>query len=564
MSVASARPSDAAQPASAWLVPLSGPALSPVELPGKPGGVTLGRHEACDVRLPADAEKVSRQHARLSFNAGTWRLADLKSRWGTFLNGVKVEPGPEMPLSEGDFIRITPWTFSFSTKGAVRRGLRTSDDAEQMQTMVRAIGPETGQPLAEDMLTLLLESAAAVHSALDEKALGELVLDAAVRGTGMPNAALLRPLDAAGTVDVIAARRDNPDDSGAIFSRSLLATASAGVVAELSGQRDEANVSSSIVQMKIDTALCVPLMLGQTVAAYLYLDTRSQSGRVGHRRLRPNAAAFCTALGRMASLALSNLKRIDIERRQVKIESELSAAAAAQRWILPKRENAIAGFTITGESRPGAYVGGDFFDLIKLSDTKLAVALGDVTGHGIAASVLMTAAQGFLHAALQEHAEPARAVNDLNQFVNPRRSDEKFVTLWVGVFDAEAKTLSYVDAGHGYAMMINPAGTFTMLDEGDGLPIGLFADADYKPITKPLQPGGRAMVISDGIVEQYGLVAGADGSTTNEHFNVAGVENVLSSTPPGQDPVTALFDAVVKHAGTTSFQDDATAVLVRW
>src|SRR5688572_20012694 len=244
----------------AWLVPLAGPAIAPVEVPAKPGGVTLGRHEACDVRLPADADKVSRQHARLSYNAGTWRLADLRSRWGTYLNGVKVEPGPEMPLSEGDFIRITPWTFSFSTKGATRRGLRTSDDVDQFQTMVRAVGADAAQPLAEDMLTLLLESAAAVHSAADEKTLGELMLDAAVRGTGLPNAALLRPLDAGGTVEVIAARRDPADEGSAIFSRSLLATAATGVVAELSGNRDPQSISSSIVQMKIDTALCVPLM----------------------------------------------------------------------------------------------------------------------------------------------------------------------------------------------------------------------------------------------------------------------------------------------------------------
>jgi serine phosphatase RsbU (regulator of sigma subunit) len=549
--------------APAWLVPLAGPRIDALELPPKPGGVTLGRHEGCDVRLPADADKVSRQHARLSYHAGAWRLADLSSRWGTYLNGVKVEPGPELPLSEGDFIRITPWTFSFSTQGATRRGLRTSDDADQLQTMVRAVGPETGAPLAEDLLTLLLESAAAVHAAADERALAELVLDAATRGTGLPNAALLRPLDAAGTVEVLAARRDPADEGSAIFSRSLLAAASNGVVVELSGPRDAGeNVSSSIVQMKIDAALCVPLMLGQTVAAFLYLDTRS--GRPSQRRLRPNAAAFCTALGRMASLALSNLKRIDMERRHATMESELSAAAAAQRWILPKRESALCGFTITGESRPGAYIGGDFFDLIVLSDTKLAVALGDVTGHGIAASVLMTAAQGFLHAALQEHADAARAVTDLNRFVNPRRSDDKFVTAWVAVFDSEARTISYVDAGHGYALMLNPDGTTAMLAEGDGMPIGLFLDAEYKSVTKPLEPGGRALVISDGLVEQYGLVHRPDGTAGSEQFHIANVQRVMAETSAGADPVTALFDAVVKHAGTPHLQDDATAVLVRW
>jgi serine phosphatase RsbU (regulator of sigma subunit) len=551
----------------AWLVPLAGPPIAPVELPPKPGGVTLGRHEACDVRLPADADKVSRQHARLSFNDGTWRLADLRSRWGTYLNGVKVEAGLEMPLSEGDFIRITPWTFSFSTAGATPRGLRTTDDAEQFQTMVRAVGADAAQPLAEDLLTLLLESAAAVHAAGDERALAEIVLDAATRGTGMHNAALLRPLDAAGTVDVIASRREPNQDDSPMFSRSLLAAASHGVVAELSGSRgaDGADISTSIVQMRIDTALCIPLMLGQTVAAYLYLDSRS--GRAGGgtpRRLRPNAAAFCTALGRMASLALSNLKRIDIERRQAKFEAELSAAAAAQRWILPKRQSALGGLRVIGESRPGAYVGGDFFDVIPLTDTKLAVALGDVTGHGIAASVLMTAAQGFLHAALQEHADAGRAVTDLNRFIHPRRSDDKFVTAWVAVFDTAARTISYVDAGHGYALMLNPDGTFTMLAEGDGMPIGLFGDATYHAVTRPLEPAARALVISDGLVEQYGLVVADDGTAHNAQFSVAGVQRVLSTTRPGADCVTALFDEVVRHAGTSSLQDDATAVLVSW
>ena len=95
--VAAAESAAAAQAASAtpaWLVPLAGPQIDVLEVPPKPGGVTLGRHDACEVRLPAHADKVSRQHARLSCHAGRWRLADLRSRWGTYLNGVKVEPGP--------------------------------------------------------------------------------------------------------------------------------------------------------------------------------------------------------------------------------------------------------------------------------------------------------------------------------------------------------------------------------------------------------------------------------------------------------------------------------------
>ncbi|HEY8665823.1 MAG TPA: PP2C family protein-serine/threonine phosphatase, partial [Tepidisphaeraceae bacterium] len=271
--------------------------------------------------------------------------------------------------------------------------------------------------------------------------------------------------------------------------------------------------------------------------------------------LRPNAAAFCLALGRMASLALANLKRIDIERRQALIEAELSAAAAAQRWILPRREARIGVFSYLGESRPGQYVGGDFFDVIPLGENKIAVALGDVSGKGIPASVLMTASQGFLHAALLEHGRPDRAVTNLNRFVNPRRPENKFITLWVGVFDAAAGTLSYVDAGHGYGIMLREDGTFEPLAGGEGLPIGVDADSIYQATTVPLPAGGAALIVSDGIIEQPGA-----GNTPA--FEMEGVRRAISL--PAPDRVAALFDAVIAHAATDKLSDDATAVMVRW
>src|SRR5205814_8665819 len=110
---------------------------------------------------------------------------------------------------------------------------------------------------------------------------------------------------------------------------------------------------------------------------FLYPDARAN--RPGHAALaptlRPNAAAFCGALGRLAGLALANLKRVDVERRQAMIEHDLNAAAAAQRWVLPRRETIVGPFTITGQSRPGRYVGGDFFDVIELDHGRLAVSL---------------------------------------------------------------------------------------------------------------------------------------------------------------------------------------------
>ena len=135
------------------------------------------------------------------------------------------------------------------------------------------------------------------------------------------------------------------------------------MVAEVSGTALGGDISQSIVQIKINSAICVPLMLGPIVAAYLYLDSRGTL----MQSLRPNASSFCVALGRMASLALANLKRIDMEKRAEQMRVDLAAAAVAQKWIMPQRDTNHGPFHCIGESRPGQMVGGDFFDIIPLS-----------------------------------------------------------------------------------------------------------------------------------------------------------------------------------------------------
>src|SRR5688572_7643975 len=137
----------AAAPA-AFLVPLAGPHLAPVELTARTSGLTIGRHEQCDICLPADAEKVSRMHARFVFDGARWHVADLGSRWGTFVNGIKLTPNTDVPLNDGDLIRITPWTFTLSPT-AKRRGLQSDDDTGH--TLVRAVNPDNVRPLADEI-----------------------------------------------------------------------------------------------------------------------------------------------------------------------------------------------------------------------------------------------------------------------------------------------------------------------------------------------------------------------------------------------------------------------------
>src|SRR5215510_9277104 len=142
---------------TAWLVPLSGPTLGAIELEPQEG-IVIGRHENCDVRLASDA--VSRFHARLEFH-DRWLISDLKSRWGTFLNGQRLAPQASMPLQQGDLIGISPWTFAFSSEQMSSRAIAPANDLARNQTLVRAVLPNRTGPLAQDRLALLLEAATA-------------------------------------------------------------------------------------------------------------------------------------------------------------------------------------------------------------------------------------------------------------------------------------------------------------------------------------------------------------------------------------------------------------------
>src|SRR5262249_15133656 len=144
------------------------------------------------------------------------------------------------------------------------------NDVEKLHTLVRSSNLERGAAIAEDRLTLFLEAAASLHAAGDENALAHALIDAACRGSGLPNAAVVRKIDAESEIEVLAAR---PDAGSLSYSRSLLAAASSGQLAEFT-PTGGGDGSQSIIQMRVDAALCVPLMLGPTVAAYLYLDAR--------------------------------------------------------------------------------------------------------------------------------------------------------------------------------------------------------------------------------------------------------------------------------------------------
>lgn len=532
-----------------------------------PGPLTVGRRASHNVPL-LGSDDISRDHATLIFRespeGGTWYILDTKSKHGTRVNGVPLVPERAYPLQHEDLIDIHPYSLRFRDRQATpsaQHTLNTIDDQDSSRSVVSTFDKSQRRSLSPERMELLLDCARMIHTAEDESALAETVVDAARQGTGYANVALLRPGAQDNTLDLVThvGTLIGPSDEP-LLSRSLIREAERGTPVRLADPLAVPGGSHSIAELGIVQALCVPLLLGNSVSGYLYLDNRNADA--AHQRVFADASEFADVLGQLASLAMANLMRLDLEKRQAAMLAELHAASELQQLIMPANAVQAGGLTAIGKCRPGRLVSGDFFDIFALKDQRLAVVLGDVMGKGVAASVLMAGAQGFLHHALHRDGDPEHAVRALNAYLAPRCHGQRFVTLWVGVFDAANAALDYVDAGHGLALLVHSSGDLQELRAAGGPPVGVDETANYKSDRVAVRPRDAVVVVSDGVVEQPDKQP--ERGATFEAFGTNRLMEYLHQFSAGEDLLTAIFEAVEDFAGTTSLADDATVVTVQW
>lgn len=544
--------------------------------------MTIGRRSSNALQLNDPA--VSRDHMRLTLRpprgigeqtGGEWLLSDLGSTHGTWLNGVPVRCNRPYHIRAGDLLVVGPWTLQVvDRRGSSAPGttLATLADPAEERTVVSRLAHSEEEEIPALGLKLLQQCSERIHAARTEAEVAGVVLDAATAGTNFTRVVFLHPFAEDDRPRIVAFRGNDPDGVAAPnLSRALIHEAASGCAASLQLGATSAIEPAGGQRQETVVALCIPIMVESTLVGYLYLDTPHHAPQ--QKPTAVTCEAFPVGLARLAALGMGNIMRIDIEQRQAVMEAELEAAAEAQRWLLPQRLGQHGVFTFVGESRQGRYIGGDFFNILPLSDDRLGVIVGDVGGKGIAASVLVSASQGFLHGSLEDHADPVRAVAGINRLFHSRISHSRFLKLWVGLFDAKAQSLVYVDAGHGCAMMVLPDGGCKLLPAGSNAPVGMKPDATYEAQRVALAPGVRAFIVSDGILEQRAGAPGDDSAENTDSeeashsappFGMSRAQSCLESLRSGDDEITALYAALERHAGSATFDDDATAIVIRW
>jgi sigma-B regulation protein RsbU (phosphoserine phosphatase) len=235
-------------------------------------------------------------------------------------------------------------------------------------------------------------------------------------------------------------------------------------------------------------------------------------------------------------------------------EQELQQAREIQQSLLPKEIAQVPGFEIDTAWEPARAVGGDYFDVIRLSETKLGICIADVVGKSVSAALLMANVQASVRAFAGESVSPSTLCNRVNSVLCASLAPGKFVTLFYGVLDSRRRTLQYTTAGHLGPVVLGGDSGVTKLDSGDAL-LGVFPVWIYNDAVVQLHSGDRVLLFTDGITE----AARAGGEEFGEQRLV---ESALARARESTAELKhALLDDVKQYCDS-QLADDATLIIV--
>jgi phosphoserine phosphatase RsbU/P len=309
----------------------------------------------------------------------------------------------------------------------------------------------------------------------------------------------------------------------------------------------------------LQSELLLPLAVRDKLLGFISLGPkRSEEPYTGSDvRLLKSVAA-------QTGLALENANLLQTVADEVaqreRLNREVEIAREVQERLFPQKLPTIQGLDYTGHCRPALGVGGDYYDFLALPHGNLGVAIGDVSGKGIAAALMMASLQASLRSEATRAPENlAAAVGNINRLVYEASSSNRYATFFYGQYDPTQGRFDYVNAGHNPPILIHGFdgnSTVTRLEPG-GTVIGLLEGAGYEQGSVLLRPGDVLVAFTDGISEAMNL--------QDEEWG----EELLLDTIRGhrnasaQELLDCLFDAATRFAGAAPQHDDMTLVVLR-
>ncbi|PID79203.1 hypothetical protein CSA17_06110 [bacterium DOLJORAL78_65_58] len=245
-----------------------------------------------------------------------------------------------------------------------------------------------------------------------------------------------------------------------------------------------------------------------------------------------------------------------------RLTREMETAREIQERLLPGRELRLQGFEITGTSIPSREVGGDYFDFILRDQDSIGVAIGDVSGKGMPAALLMSNLQASLHGQVIHPSSVAEVVGLVNNLIVASTDTHMFATFFYGLLDLVRGTFVCANAGHNPPLLLRADGTLETLQTG-GLLLGMLPDQEYQQETVTLEPGDVVVLYTDGITEAVGPTA--EEEDIEAMFGEEALEEVVRRHAhlPAAGIKKAILEAVARHTEGHEQSDDITLVVIR-
>ena len=540
--------------------------------------ITIGRSARNDLCIPDPF--ASRVHAEVRREGDEYVLQDLGSANGTLYNGATVDG--VVHLTAGGRIQIgeTEIVYDDGTFNSGMGATMITDNTGSLPeaTIALASGDRTTSGLLEaiegartqpeeiattvtpkakqgDLLALIskvgitLLASATLTETLEQ--IVTLVFEAVpadrclimMRDEGSEDlrVAVARLRDRVGEVGEIRVSR-NVLDEVVIRGKSVLTS---------DAQHDPRFASGTVVLQGVRSVLAVPLGVTDKVFGIIYADSPIAEGRFTEDHLK-----VLTTLASVAAIRVENARLIEARLERERLERELALASEIQQRFQPTAPPHVNGYELQGISFPCYEIGGDYYDFIERDDGRLVIALGDVSGKGTAAALLMSSLHAAIHAQSASHNTLSATISAVNRYLADNIPANRFVTLFYAELDPESGALSFLNAGHNPPLIVHSAGTVEQLASG-GLPLGIKPDAEYREGRTQLQRGDVLVIYSDGVTEAV--------SPTGEEFGATRLYEVVSrnieaSAAGIRDRIES---SLTKFAQGTSAADDITLVIVK-
>ena len=241
----------------------------------------------------------------------------------------------------------------------------------------------------------------------------------------------------------------------------------------------------------------------------------------------------------------------------VALQNELGVASKIQQSILPTQFPAAPEYQVFGHMVPARNVGGDFFDVLRLEDGRIGLAVADVSDKGVPAALFMMSSRTLLKGSAIGLGTPGEVLGEVNDLLCEDNETAMFVTLLYAVYDPETGKLTYANGGHNAPLVVHADGSSTLLPLTGGIALGVMSDLPYRQHTVTLAPGDTVILYTDGVTEAM--------NAESEEFGVERLQEIFAAAHPDDSEAAtmAVFEAVSAFAGETPQSDDITCLTFR-